>query len=49
MENNKTKKGVMVGVIVAICLVTILGVTFAIWTYSNTLSNQELIVIPTLG
>ncbi len=40
---NKRKKGVIVGVIAAICLVLIFGVTFAIWTYSNTLQNQVLI------
>lgn len=49
MENKKTKSGVIVGVIVSLVIVVILGVTFAIWTYSNTLQNQLLVVIPTLG
>ena len=42
MINNR-KKGVMVGVIAAICLVTILGVTFAIWNYSRVGDNQLLV------
>ena len=49
IKSSNHKKGVMVGVIVALVLVVSLGVTFAIWNYSRTTDNQILVVIPTLG
>ena len=43
MENNKRKKGIIIGVIVALVLVTTLGVTFALYRYSNIGLNQQLV------
>ena len=42
-ESSNHKKGVMVGVIVALVLVVTLGVTFAIYNYSKVGENQILV------
>ena len=43
------KKGIIIALVASLLLIVTLGITYAYWHYSNSLDNQTLIVIPTLG
>ena len=47
MKNNKRK--VVITLVAIVVLVLTIGGAYALWTYSNTLGNQTLIIIQTLG
>ncbi len=43
MDNNKKKKRILTGVIIAIVLVVLVGLTYALWSYFGISENQELV------
>ncbi len=43
MDNNKKKKKILTGVIIAIVLVAVVGLTYALWSYFQIGPNQQLV------
>ncbi len=43
MDNNKKKKRVLTGIIIAIVLVAVVGLTYALWSYFQIGPNQQLV------